>query len=148
MLGVLWHTLHTVTLHSFLLHVDSHSKWTLANSDGVTEVIPLCPTLFNPIDCSLPGYSFHGIFQSRILEWVVTSFSRGSSWPRHRTRVFCIAGRFFTTEPPGKPQKLNNTLLNNQWVTEEITKEIRKQFEINENNSIMYYNLRDAVKAF
>ena len=58
-----------------------------------------------------------------------------------------LAGRFFTTEPPGKPQKLNNTLLNNQWVTEEITKEIRKQFEINENNNTMYYNLRDAVKA-
>ena len=37
-----------------------------------------------------------------------------------------LAGRFFTTEPPGKPQQWNSTLLNNQWVTEETTKENRK----------------------
>ena len=37
----------------------------------------------------------HGILQARILEWVAISFSRGSSWPRNRTRVSRIAGRFF-----------------------------------------------------
>ena len=36
-------------------------------------------TLCNPMDCSLPGSSVHGIFQARILEWVAISFSRGSS---------------------------------------------------------------------
>ena len=41
-----------------------------------------CPTLCNPIDCSLPGPSVHGLFQARILEWVVISYSRGSSPPR------------------------------------------------------------------
>ena len=56
-----------------------------------------CPTLCDPMDCSLPGSSIHVIFQARILEWVAISFSRGSSWPRDRTRVSCIAGRFFTT---------------------------------------------------
>ena len=45
----------------------------------------------------------HGIFQARVLEWVASSFSRGSSWPRDQTRVFCIAGRGFNSEPPGKP---------------------------------------------
>ena len=40
--------------------------------------------------------SVHGILQTRILEWVVNSFSRGSSQPRDRTRVSCISGRFFT----------------------------------------------------
>ena len=47
-------------------------------------------------DRSLPGSSVHRILQAGILEWVATLFSRGSSWPRDRTRVSCIAGRFFT----------------------------------------------------
>ena len=38
-----------------------------------------CLTLCDPVDCSLPGYSVHGILQARILEWVAISFSRGSS---------------------------------------------------------------------
>ena len=48
------------------------------------------------IDCSLPGSSIHGILQARILEWVAISFSKGSSRPRNRTWVSCIAGQFFT----------------------------------------------------
>ena len=48
------------------------------------------------MDCSPPGSSVQRIFQSRILEWVAISFSRGSSRPRDPTRVSCIAGRFFT----------------------------------------------------
>ena len=55
------------------------------------------PTLYNPMVCSLPGSSVHGIIQARILEWVVYPFSRESSQPRNRTRVSCIAGRFFTS---------------------------------------------------
>ena len=54
-----------------------------------------CPTLCNPIDCSLPGSSVHGIFQAIVLEWVTISFSRGSSRPRDRTQVSCIGGRRF-----------------------------------------------------
>ena len=44
-----------------------------------SEVAQSCPTLWDPMDCSLPGSSVHGIFQARILEWVAISFSRGSS---------------------------------------------------------------------
>ena len=62
----------------------------------VSEVAQSCPTLCHPMDCSLPGYSVHGIFQARILEWVAISFSEGSSRPRDRTRVYCIVGRRFT----------------------------------------------------
>ena len=58
---------------------------------------------WDPMDNSLPGSSIHGIFQARILEGVAMSFSRGSSQTRDQTHVYCIAGRFFTTEPPGKP---------------------------------------------
>ena len=56
----------------------------------------VCPTLCDPMDCSLLGSSVHGIFQARVLEWAAISFSRGSSWPRDRAQVSCIAGRRFT----------------------------------------------------
>ena len=49
-----------------------------------------CPTLCDPMDCSLPGSSVNGIFQARILEWVAISSSRGSSRPRDRTHIFYI----------------------------------------------------------
>ena len=61
-----------------------------------TEVAQLCPTLCNPIDCSLPGSSVHGILQAIVLEWIAISFSRGSSQPRTRTRVSRIVDRRFT----------------------------------------------------
>ena len=54
--------------------------------------------LCNSMDCSLPGYSVHGILQARTLEWVTVPFSRGFFQPRDRTQVSSIAGRFFITE--------------------------------------------------
>ena len=48
-----------------------------------------------PMDCSPPSSSVHGILQARILEWVAISFSRASSRPRDRTQVSHIAGRCF-----------------------------------------------------
>ena len=53
-------------------------------------------TVWDPKDCSPPGYSVLGILQARILERVAISFSRGASWPQHQTQVSWIAGRFFT----------------------------------------------------
>ena len=55
-----------------------------------------CWTLCDLMDYSLPSSSAHGILQARVLEWVTISFSRESSWPRDRTWVSLIAGRFFT----------------------------------------------------
>ena len=49
-----------------------------------------CPTLCNPVDCSPPGSSVHGISQARILEWTAISSSRRNSWPKDRTCVSCI----------------------------------------------------------
>ena len=63
----------------------------------------LIAQLCNPMDYGLPGSAVQGILQARILEWVAISYSRGSSLPRDQTHICCIAGRFFTTEPPGKP---------------------------------------------
>ena len=70
------------------------------------EVAQSCPTLCDPVDCNLLGFSVHGILQARILEWIAISFSRGSSWPRDWTRVSHIGGRRFnlwaTREAPPK----------------------------------------------
>ena len=55
-----------------------------------------CLTLCNPMDCSVPDSSIHGILQARILKWVTIRFSRGSSQPRDWTQLSLIAGRFFT----------------------------------------------------
>ena len=55
-----------------------------------------CLTLCDPMNCSPPESSVHGILQARILEWVAIPFSRGSSRPRDLTQVCCTAGRFFT----------------------------------------------------
>ena len=57
----------------------------------------------NTMDWSPPGSSLLGILQARILEWVTISFFKGSSRPRDQTWVSCIADRYFTAEPPGKP---------------------------------------------
>ena len=72
------------------------TSWTIKKAESESEVAQSCPTLCDPVDCSLPGSSVHGIFQARILEWVAISFSRGSSRPRDRTLVSCTAGRRFT----------------------------------------------------
>ena len=53
-----------------------------------------CLILCDPMDCSPPGFSVHGILQARILEWVAIPFSRGSSRPRDRTLISFIAGGF------------------------------------------------------
>jgi len=62
----------------------------------LSEVAQLCPTLFDPMDCSLPGFSVRGIFQAIVLEWIALSFSRGSSRPRDQTQVSHIVDRCFT----------------------------------------------------
>ena len=61
-----------------------------------SEVALSCLTLCNPLDCSPPGFSVHGIFQARILEWGAISFSRRSSRLRDWTWVSRIVGRCFT----------------------------------------------------
>ena len=68
-----------------------------------------CPILCDPMNCSFPGSSVHGILQARILEWVAIPFSRGSSHPREQTWVPCIAGRFFTVWATREAQTVYKT---------------------------------------
>ena len=85
--------LQSFQLHIFLLK----RKWKVKVSQNSGA------WLCDPVDCSPPGSSVHGILQARVLEWVAISFSRVFSQPRDRTRISCIAGRLFTTEPLGSP---------------------------------------------
>ena len=65
-------------------------QWLRTCSVQFSSVAQSCPTLCDPVDCSPPGSSVHGILQPEIPEWV--SSSRGASWPR----VSCTAGSFLT----------------------------------------------------
>ena len=95
-----------VAQRCFLNHLVQLSRLLLLSAPKVLCICPiedlcaqLCLTLCNPLDCSPPGSFVHGIFQARILEWVVISSCRGFSQPRDRTNtscVSCIAGGFFT----------------------------------------------------
>ena len=67
----------------------------------------LCLTLCNPMDCSPPGFSVHGILQARILEWVALSFSRGSSPPSDQTPSPVLQTNSLPSEPRGKPLPFN-----------------------------------------
>ena len=55
--------------------VDYHFLLQYMKVKSESEVTQWCPTLSDPMDCSLPGSSIHGIFQARVLEWGATAFS-------------------------------------------------------------------------
>ena len=79
------------------------SLYGILSTLAAVELLLCVRLLCDPMDCSPPGSSVHGISQARILKWVAISFSRGSSQPRDRTHVSWVASGFFTTEPLGTP---------------------------------------------
>ena len=83
--GAWWATVHGVT-----------ESWARQSTHPYLIYNIVLVALCDPMDCSPPGSSVHGILQERILEWVAIPFSRGSSRPRDRTPVYNIAGKFFT----------------------------------------------------
>ena len=69
------------------------------------------PTVCDPMDCSPPGSSVHGILQARMLEWTAISFSRASSQPEDPTRILsflspALQEDSLPAEPSGKPNKI------------------------------------------
>ena len=68
-------------------------------------VCPLCVAVCDPVDCSPPGSSDHGILQARRLDWVAMPSSRGSSQPRDRSQISSIADGFFTIWAPREAQE-------------------------------------------
>ena len=82
-----WHAWFYNTQHlllCFALYTDGWPQYIMCVCGLVAQS---CPTLCDPLDCSLPGSSVHGILQARILEWVTISFSRASSQCRDQTWV-------------------------------------------------------------
>ena len=88
------------------LHQFTWNYCSIVNGFMCARSLQPFPTLCDPMDCSPPSSSVHGILQARILEWVAVPSSRESSWLRDQTYLSCgscMAGRFFISEPPGKP---------------------------------------------
>ena len=84
------------------------------------EVAQSCPTLCNPMDCSLPGSFLHVIFQARVLKWVAISFFRGSSQSGDQTWVSHIAGRHLPSEPPGKAYMQSTSCQMPGWMNHRV----------------------------
>ena len=77
-----------------LSHISVHGIYTnIYESENVS--LSVMTDSFDPMVCSPPGSSVHGILQARVLEWVAVSFSRGSPQCRDRTQLSHTAGRFF-----------------------------------------------------
>ena len=79
-----------------LLSYSATEIWALLRKWKKAKVSQPCPTLCDPMNCSLPGSSIHGIFQARVLEWGAIASSRRSSQPRDWTWVSRIVDRCFT----------------------------------------------------
>ena len=101
------YTIKWMNLENMLSEISQTQK----NKYCEREVAQSCPTLWDPIDCSLPDSSVHGIFQAIVLEWIAISFSRGSSQPRARTRVSCIVDRCFTVWATREVQNTKEQIL-------------------------------------
>ena len=90
-----------------LLHCGWECKLVLplrrTGRDSSSMCAESCLTLYDPMDCGLPGSSVQGILQGRILAWVVISFSRGLPNIGMEPVFPALADGFFTTESPGKP---------------------------------------------
>ena len=98
--------------HCSLLWSWGENRWWKVKE---SEVAQSCLTLCDPMDCSLPDSSIHGIFKATVLEWVAISFSRGSSWPRDRTQVSRIVGRCFTIWATSKVRLWKGLRLQTIW---------------------------------
>ena len=74
-------TLSQTNLQKSIGNIIFWRSWVPIHSSAteLCEIAQSCPTLCDPVDCSLPGSSIHGIFQAKVLEWVAISFSRAAT---------------------------------------------------------------------
>ena len=143
-------TKHSVLLFLWLVFCQGIYRWLLETTSGrgssfsapdssenlVCLSAQLCPTLCDPMDCSLPGSSVHGIFQAKILEWVAISSSMGFLSPtRDQTLVSCIfcIGRWILYHCA--------TLADTQWMLVVATAITNKEMGIPDHLTCLLRNL-------
>ena len=80
-------------------------RWTIKKVESESDVAQSCLTLCDPMECSLPVSSVHGIFQTRILQWVAISFSSDLPNPGIELWSPALQADSLPSEPPGKPPK-------------------------------------------
>ena len=95
---------HTISQTSQLLEGTFKDTYVL-RLQAQSEIAQLCLTLCYPMNYSLPGSSVHGIFPARVLEWVATSFSRGSFPPGIEPGSPALQAHALPSEAPGKPRR-------------------------------------------
>ena len=104
---------YTYSLEKEQPYISSTSSFSVSPfGDGKSNnvlclVIQSCPTLCDPIDCSLPGSSVHGILQARILEWAAMSSSRGLCNTGIEPMSPTLQVDSLPSEPPGNPWSNN-----------------------------------------
>ena len=87
----MWDIIYIVSQQIFLISLTTVSWICFLVSTCYCLDTKLCLTLCDPMNCSPPGSSVHGILQARILEWVAIFSFKGSSWPRNQTHVSCVS---------------------------------------------------------
>ena len=119
-----FHMIKLNYIYSYYGYTLKQSRIIHYEKDKWSEVAQSCPTLCNPMDCSLPGSSLHGIFQAIVLEWIAISFSRGSSQPRDWTWVSRFVDRCF---PIWAMRKIKRIQIKNEffqilvWVLKKVS---------------------------
>ena len=108
------------------------------------EVAQPCPTLCDPMDYNLLGFSVHGILQARILEWIAISFSTGSSRPMDQTQVSRIGGRRFNLWATREAQFHSKS----PWVPDVTSKGQLSLHFIKTVNSVWHTSLRFEKLGF
>ena len=98
-------------------------------SDNVVQLPSHVQLFWDRMDCSPPGSEVHGISQTR-MEWVIISFSRASSQPMIEPNISCVAGRFFTTGPPGKSQYSDKQAQNSAFNLNENSSNVMRLFTV------------------
>ena len=115
------------------------------------SVTQLCLHLCNPMDCSPPGSSVHGILQARILEWIAIAFSRGSSLHVYGLFILRVSGFFFffLNRPEGSLMNKDiRNLRSRDWVSQDpvtsIPGDLDKSFDLPDTDFI-HHNNEDMI---
>ena len=111
-----------------------------------SEVTQLCPTLSDPMDCSLPGSSVHGVFQARVLEWGAIAFSESSHTITGKEPQYFVESLYSFTAPALLGGWSFRGCLNNVYSLEKFLIYSKGNFLINPISRIFFLVLNLVIK--